>query len=108
MRRIIETSIEMGIIPVVSTLPDYFSEEAKVREMNDVIIRLAGEYRVPLWDYWTSLSSFPKRGLSVDGVHPSWAVPADFTPDYLYYGMTNRNLTALQALDAIWRLAIRD
>jgi hypothetical protein len=108
MRRIIETSIDMGVIPVVSTLPDYFSEEAKVQEMNEVIIRLTEEYRVPLWNYWASLAGFPKRGLSVDGVHPSWAVPADFTPDYLHYGMTNRNLTALQALDAVWRLVIRD
>ena len=106
MRRVIETSIGMGIIPVVSTLPDYYSEEAKVQAMNAIIVRLTEEYRVPLWDYWASLAGFPKRGLSIDGVHPSWARPADFTPEYLYYGMTNRNLTALQALDAMWRLVI--
>lgn len=106
MRRVIETSTAMGVIPVMSTLPDYYSEEAKVRAMNEVIVRLAEEYQVPLWDYWASLQRYPRRGLSIDGVHPSWAVPADFTPDYLYYGMTNRNLTALQALDAVWRLVI--
>jgi hypothetical protein len=106
MRRVIETSIDMGVIPVVSTLPDYYSEEAKVRAMNEIIVRLSREYQVPLWDYWASLQPYPKRGLSIDGVHPSWAVPADFTPDYLHYGLTNRNLTALQALDTLWRLVI--
>lgn len=106
MRRVIEVSIDMGVIPVVSTLPDYYSEEAKVRAMNEIIVRLTGEYQVPLWDYWASLQGYPKRGLSIDGIHPSWAVPADFTPTFLHYGMTNRNLTALQALDAVWRLVI--
>ncbi|MBN1430395.1 MAG: hypothetical protein JXB07_18640 [Anaerolineae bacterium] len=106
MRQIIETSIEMGVIPIVSTLPDYFSEEAKVQAMNAVIVGLTEEYQVPLWDYWGSLAEYPKRGLSIDGIHPSWAAPADFAPNYLYYGMTNRNLTALQALDAVWRLVI--
>ncbi|MBN1311007.1 MAG: hypothetical protein JXB30_06270 [Anaerolineae bacterium] len=106
MRGIIETSIDMGVIPVVSTIPDYYSEEAKVQVMNEIIVRLAGEYEVPLWDYWTSLSGYPLHGLSIDGVHPSWASPADFSPEHLHYGMTNRNLTALQALDAVWRLVI--
>jgi hypothetical protein len=41
-----------------------------------------------------------------DGVHPSPAPAghnADFQPQYLGYGYTIRNLTALQALDAVWR-----
>jgi hypothetical protein len=107
MRRVLETSIDMGVIPIVSTIPDYTSQDAKVRAMNAIIARLAAEYQVPLWDYWASLQMYPKRGLSVDGVHPSWAVPADFTPGFLRYGMTNRNLTALQALDAVWQLVIK-
>jgi hypothetical protein len=47
--------------------------------------------------------------LSSDGVHPSYVTShaADFTPEYLQYGYTVRNLTALQALDEVWRKAIQ-
>jgi hypothetical protein len=53
------------------------------------------------------LVSLPNRGLSSDGVHPSVGpASADFTPANLQYGMTARNLTTLQALDAVWRWAM--
>jgi hypothetical protein len=108
MREIVETSIEMGVIPVLSTIPDFKREgfEERVPELNGIIRSLALEYEVPLWDYWASLQDLPEKGLSEDGVHPGWAVPADFKPYFLQYGMTMRNLTALQALDAIWREVI--
>jgi hypothetical protein len=110
MRQVIETSIGMGVIPIVSTIPDFYYQEVgnKVQVMNDIIVRLAAEYQIPLWDYWGSMQELPGQGLSMDGIHPSWASPADFTPNFLKYGMTNRNLTALQALDAVWRLVIAD
>lgn len=108
MREIVETSIEMGVIPVLSTIPDFKREgfEERVPELNGIIHSLALEYEVPLWDYWASLQNLPEKGLSEDGIHPGWAVPADFKPYFLQYGMTMRNLTALQALDAIWREVI--
>jgi LysM repeat protein len=108
MRQVIETSVNMGVIPVVSTIPDFYYQEVgnKVLVMNEIIVRLSQEYQVPLWDYWASMQGLPGQGLSMDGIHPSWASPADFTPNFLKYGMTNRNLTALQALDAVWRLVI--
>jgi LysM repeat protein len=108
MRQVIQTSIDMGVIPVVSTIPDFYYQDVgnKVQVMNEIVVRLTGEYQVPLWDYWSSMQELPGQGLSMDGIHPSWASPADFTPNFLKYGMTNRNLTALQALDAIWRLVI--
>ena len=45
--------------------------------------------------------------LGPDGIHPS-AAPncADLTPDNLQFGYTGRNLTALQALDALWHLEL--
>lgn len=108
MRDIVETSIQQGVIPVLSTIPAFHGEEAKgrVESINGIIIRLAQEYDIPLWDYWSAIQYLPNNGLSLDGIHPSWAVPADFTPENLQYGMTVRNLTALQALDAVWRGAM--
>lgn len=108
MRQIVEISLERGVIPVLSTIPDFKREgyEERVPELNGIIRRLAYEYEIPLWDYWAALQDLPNKGLSDDGVHPGWAVPADFKPYFLQYGMTVRNLTALQALDAIWRQVI--
>jgi hypothetical protein len=109
MRLIIELSLERGVIPVLSTIPPYITENgpANVSALNDVVKALALEYQIPLWDYWAALQGLPDYGLWPDGVHPSWGNPADFTPDNLRYGMAVRNLTALQALDAIWKKVLK-
>ncbi len=110
LRLIIQTSLDRGIIPVLSTIPPIHRNWIgnRVEIYNSLIVALAREYDIPLWDYWSALQGLPNDGLSSDGVHPS--VPpdhaADFAPDYLRYGMTVRNLLALQALDAVWRAAL--
>lgn len=108
MRQIVEITIEMGVIPIVSTIPPFHEDgmAGRVQQLNSVIVDLTQEYGIPLWDYWAALNGLPNDGLWDDGVHPSWAVPADFTQGNLLYGMTARNLTALQALDAVWRVVL--
>jgi LysM repeat protein len=111
MRRVIELTLERGIIPVVSTIPPLYRTglEGRAELLNSVLAKLAREYDVPLWDYWASLQNLPNTGMAGDGVHPNWAPvghSADFTPEYLQYGMTVRNLTGLYVLDAVWRQAI--
>jgi hypothetical protein len=107
LRAVIEQSIEMGVIPIVSTLPPMIRPgmNSRVLEFNEVIRDLAIEYRIPLWDYWAPLQGLPDSGMGDDGVHPSVAPRghwADFSEAYLQYGMVIRNLTALQALNAVW------
>lgn len=112
MVRIVEISIERGVIPVLSTIPDqlYTSGGARVGEFNDIIINIARTYNIPLWNYWLAMQDLPNFGLSADGVHPSYAAPsretAIFTPEALQYGYNMRNLTALMVLDAVWRGAM--
>jgi lysophospholipase L1-like esterase len=111
MRRVIETTISMGVIPVVSTIPPMHRVgiDGRVEEFNDILARLTREHDVPLLDYWSALQGLPNDGLGSDGVHPSWAPngnSANFTSEYLQYGMTVRNLTALWALDAVWKFAL--
>jgi LysM repeat protein len=108
LRKVVGTTIGLGIIPVLSTIPALHREgtEGRVELLNGIITRVAREYDIPLWDYWSALHGLPNDGLGSDGVHPTWAPAghsADFTDDYLQYGMTVRNLTALQALDAVWQ-----
>jgi uncharacterized protein YraI len=106
LRRVVADSLQMGVIPVLSTIPPFLRSgyEARPDEFNAIVAEVAHEYDVPVWHYWAALQNLPNLGLSSDGVHPSTAPnPADFTPDNLQYGMTVRNLTALQVLDTIWR-----
>jgi hypothetical protein len=105
--RIVRTSAERGIIPIVSTLPTREGYEGAVVAFNGIIREVAAEHRVPLWDYHAALATLPESGLSWDGVHPSEGPlgpegAAVFTPSQLQYGYVVRNLTALQMLDAVW------
>lgn len=111
MRRVIEYSIERGVIPVLSTIPHLEREGLSIRaeQLNEIIVRLAQEYDVPLWDFYAALDALPNQGVGDDGIHPTWAPvghSADFTSPYLDYGMTIRNLMALQVLDVVWREVI--
>ncbi len=109
LRRIIEISINMGVIPVVSTIPpkpiDAWNN-TRADEWNMIIRSTARQYDIPLWDYWLALQKAPNQGISPDGIHPSFppdGATGNFTGDHLNYGYTIRNLTALQVLNAIWR-----
>lgn len=102
LRRIVEISIDRGVIPVLYTLPPQANQDSRVDQFNRAIIDVADAYDVPLVNYWLMLQTLPDRGLTRDGVHPS-SPPADagttlFTPDKLQYGYTVRNLMSLHAL----------
>ncbi len=108
MRRIVETSINMGVVPVLSTLPPRAEYNDKVIAYNQVILGLSRSYSVPLWDIYSAVVNLPNRGLNGDGVHLSIppnapAGTTDFTAENLKYGTTMRNLTALQMLDTVWK-----
>jgi hypothetical protein len=108
LRQIVEVSIDMGVIPVLSTLPPKHLDawnNARIDQWNDIIRATARQHDIPLLDYWYALQKAPNQGISADGVHPS--IPPGGTSGYLTgpnlgYGFTVRNLTALQMLDALW------
>jgi hypothetical protein len=108
LRAILEASINLGVIPVLSTLPTLQRDwaEGRVEPLNQIIVGLARAYDVPLWDFAAGLPALPNAGLSFDGVHlstPPDGASADFTAENLQYGYTLRNLQALQILNALWR-----
>jgi uncharacterized protein YraI len=109
---IVQTTIDNGIIPVLSTIPYHEGYDASVPVFNQVIIDTANAYRIPLWDFHSALEGLPNHGL-IDGTHPTpppgddVSLAANFSPENLKYGYTLRNLTALYALDAVWRKALR-
>ena len=110
LQRIVEISIEMGVIPVLSTIPERVNYD--VRGFNAIIIETAWAYDVPVWDLWTALLPLPNYGRADDGIHLSapppgnYGLAADFRPEHMAYGYVVRNFTALQVLDAVWRQVI--
>lgn len=112
LRAIVQTCIDKGVIPVLSTIPDNFTSPEtgqRVHEINAIIISVAREYSIPLWNYWLALQSLPNKGISGDSIHPSSPPNGEagiFTPEGLGHGYNVRNLTGLQVLDAIWRGAM--
>ena len=105
LREIVEFSILRGVIPALSTIPSFnrAGSEQRPRELNAIVVALAREYQIPLWDFWAATQHLPNQGLSGDGVHPAWGpVPVDFSEDNLrQYGGAVRNLLALQMLDSL-------
>jgi hypothetical protein len=111
MRQVIEITLDRGIVPVISTIPPLLVDESpqrQVHEYNGLIVRLAREYNIPLWDYWAAMNLLPHYGLWEDGAHPNWSNAGDLSDNGLQFGMNVRNLTALQALDAVWRALMLD
>src|SRR5260221_6076293 len=109
LKKILDTTINLGILPVLSTIPPKKLDAAsngRVDQWNLIIKGIAQQYQIPLWDYWYALQIAPNQGISSDGVHPS--APANnntgsFTTPNLSYGYNIRNLTALMVLNAIWK-----
>jgi hypothetical protein len=99
MRKIIEFSIANGVIPVLSTKADNSEGDDSI---NATIARLAVEYDIPLWNYWAVAQDLPDQGLQEDQAHLTWARNFFDDPDAMQKAWPQRNLTALQILQAIW------
>ncbi len=109
MTEIIKQSMEMGVIPVLYTIPPQPRVMDHVSAFNTIIRDLAATNNLPLIDLAPAMMDLPDNGLAYDNVHPSWPpgdeeLAAYFTSDNLRYGYTVRNLLTLQMLDRIWRV----
>lgn len=104
MRSIILDTIEYGTIPVLYTIPTRPEFPEKTYLFNQVIIKLAQDYDLPLVNLWMAIQDLPDNGVDpVEPIHlsiPSDEHTADFTSN-LDYGYTVRNLVTLQTLDIL-------
>ena len=109
LRRIIEYSIEQGVVPIIATKADNLEGNYLI---NQNIAKLAQEYDIPLWNFWAAVQSLPNHGLiavdssgAVDMFHLTHSEGYYFynDPAAIQSGWSVRNLTALQALDAVRR-----
>ncbi len=98
MRKIIETTLALDILPILGTKADNIEGD---QQINQTIARLAYEYDLPLWNFWLAVQDLPSRGLQADGSHLTYAAPFFDDPAVLKKAWPVRNLNALQILKEV-------
>ena len=105
LRSLIEQTIDSGVLPLLSTFPTRPENPDKSLLLNQIVVKVAEDYDIPLVNLNRALEPLPNHGVNpADTIHMS--VPPDgrvdrFTADDLQYGFTMRNLVTLQALQAV-------
>lgn len=106
-RRVIEASIERGVIPVLTTFVVLPDNHAWVNSLyfNNVLVDLSDEYGIPLINLWAAVQALPRFGIGPDFTHLSHALNefCTFTGSELRLGGTLRNLLTLQILEELRR-----
>jgi hypothetical protein len=97
---IVEFALERDVVPILSTKADNMEGDHSI---NKVIVEVARDYDVPLWNFWAASDPLPNHGLVDDGFHLTYSHNYFDDPERMEAGWPVRNLTALQALDAVWR-----
>lgn len=100
LRQIVEFAIDHGTIPVLGTKADHLESGDQI---NTIIRSVAAEYEVPLWDFNRASETVLGGVFRADGFHLSYYPPDYTTPAALEHGHSLQNLTALLALNAVWR-----
>ena len=106
MRKIVDYVLSQDIIPILATRAETLTQK---RQINAIVAKIAADYHIPLWNFWASTASLENNGISSDGFHLTGKDEAPEirsffdNPANLNYGWTQRNLTALQAIDAVYR-----
>ena len=100
MRQIVEFWIDKGVVPILATKADNLEGDYG---LNNAVYNVATEYDIPLWNFWLSIQTLPGNGLSEDDFHLTFARNFYDDPVRLQYSWPLRNLTALQAIDAVYQ-----
>ncbi|MGB1286271.1 MAG: hypothetical protein ACPG7F_07055, partial [Aggregatilineales bacterium] len=112
LRNVIIETINHDVVPVLYTFPDRPEFLEKSDRYNQIIIKVAQDYDLPLINFWLSLKDLPDSGVDVlEPIHLT--LPEDgntgiFTEERLNMGYTHRNLVTLQALDILLKGLIQD
>jgi hypothetical protein len=106
LRRVVYETIQVGIIPVLSTFPRYIALPDRSILFNQIVVRVALDFNIPLMNLWLALEPLPSHGIDDDGYHLNGPLTraADFSSERnLQTGYPLRNLITLQTLDVIRR-----
>ncbi len=101
LRQIVEYTISQGVVPILSTKADNLEGDGSI---NAEIAEVALEYDIPIWNFWAAANVLPNNGFDTqwnDGFHLSFSRNFFDKPKNMLSAWPWRNLTALQALDAV-------
>lgn len=107
LRTIIAELLKNDIVPIISTFPTRPEDPAKSLVLNQIVIKIALDNKIPLVNLNRALEPLPNHGVNPkDTLHltlPDDEVVDNFTEPYLQYGFPLRNLVTLQALEVVWK-----
>jgi hypothetical protein len=103
MRQILDYTLSKDILPILATKADNLEGDHTI---NRIIAKLAYEYDIPLWNFWLAVQPLPDKGLLEDGFHLTNGSMNYSDPNTFLKAWPVRNITALQALNAVW-LAVK-
>ena len=105
LRTLVALTLDNGVVPLLNTFPTRPEAPEKSLLMNQIVVKVAADYGVPLVNLNRALEALPNHGVDPnDTSHLS--VPPDkrvdvFSAQNLQGGFTVRNLVTLQALQAV-------
>jgi hypothetical protein len=100
MRQILDILLSENIVPILSTKGDNLEGDHRI---NKIIACLSQQYDVPLWNFWAAIQPLPNHGLQPDLEHLTYGITNFEDARAMQSAWTIRNLTGLQALEAVWR-----
>jgi hypothetical protein len=98
VRQIIEGLLEHDILPIVATKADNLEGDNRI---NEILVGLAVEYQIPVWNFWRAVQPLPGNGLLQDRFHLTFDENHFDDEKAMQAAWPWRNLTALQVLDRV-------
>jgi hypothetical protein len=105
LRSIIVETIRNGTLPILSTFPMRPEFPEKSVLYNQIVVRVALDYDIPLINLWLALDPLPNQGIDAEETThmtvPESGLACYFIDENMAAGFTVRNLVTLQTLDAL-------
>lgn len=109
---IVAHSLDLGVIPVLSTFtnrPEFEDKWGQIMALNVITIEVANEYNVPLINFWLAAQPLPGYGIGGDFAHlTAGGEGITFDGRETQYGLTLYNLAVLNMLDVIYHDVINE
>jgi len=109
IEQLVQTSIEQGVIPVLTNIVVMPGQESlsidTAMQINSILLDVADQYNIPLINLWRAIQSLPDFGIGPDHTHLRYVVGSycNFTGAEESIGGTLRNLLTLETLDELRR-----
>jgi hypothetical protein len=104
LRLIVQATIQENMVPILSTFPIRPDFPEKSILFNQIVVKIAQDYDLPLVNLFAAVDVLPDRGIDVaQPTHLSIPTVSagNLTEDNLQYGYPTRNLLTLQVLDLL-------